>query len=224
MKETISETLILNHDLRNNTGAAISHLQLLVMENPSLEKNENIAAAIENLNHSIKISNDMSAKLGNSSEPGNPEDNLALISCHKHFFKKAKPAYEKLKKMYPIKIRDSYVTIEDDKYVAANQAAISSLRENIINNAINSGATELEVSLEMKEYCLVVIFKDNGCGMSQEEVDKIHMKKHGNGILHGLGTSSILNTIEEGDGAYINFESKINEGTTIRIIIPYAEN
>lgn len=224
MKNIISEALVINHDLRNNIGAAISHLQLLILNNPELEKNKDILFAIENLTQSINISKTYSAKLHDSSESNNQESNLTIISCQNHLFKNAKPAYEKLKKMYSIKINDSYKTIEEEKFVAANQAAISSLRENIINNAINSGATELDVSIEMKEYCLVVTFKDNGEGMSQEEVDKIHMKKHGDGIIHGLGTSSIINTIEEGDGAYINFESNKNKGTLVRIIVPYTEN
>lgn len=224
MKNIISEALVINHDLRNNIGAAISHLQLLILNDPKLEKNKNILFAIENLNQSINISKNHSAKLHDSPESNSPESNLTTISCQNHLFKNAKPAYEKLKKMYSIKINDSYETIKEEKFVAANQAAISSLRENIINNAINSGATELDVSIEMKEYCLVVTFKDNGEGMTQEEVDKIHMKKHGDGTIHGLGTSSIINTIEEADGAYINFESKKNEGTRIRIIVPYTES
>lgn len=224
MKKIISEALVVNHDLRNNIGAAISHLQLLILNNPELEENSDIQFAIENLNQSINISKNISSKLHSSSESNSPESNLTVISCQNHLFKNAKPAYEKLKKMYSIKINDSYKTIKDEKFVAANQAAISSLRENIINNAINSGATELDVSIEMKEYCLVVTFKDNGKGMSQEEIDKIHMKKHGDGVIHGIGTSSIINTVEEGDGAYINFESNKNEGTRIRIIVPYTEN
>jgi len=223
MKNHLTQSLIMNHDLRNNIGASISHLQLMLIDNPDLLNNEDMLAAIENLKQSINISKSISVNLSNSSETEQLKTTLEKISCHDHFFKNAKPAYEKLNKMYPITIRDSYITTKDDKAVFANQAAIASLRENIINNAIKSGATELDISLEMREYCLVVIFKDNGLGMSQDEIDKIHLKQHGDGIIHGIGTSSIMSTVEEGDGAYINFSSKINEGTTIRIVIPYAE-
>ena len=112
MKKIISEALVVNHDLRNNIGAAISHLQLLILNNPELEENSDIQFAIENLNQSINISKNISSKLHSSSESNSPESNLTVISCQNHLFKNAKPAYEKLKKCILLK---SMIRIKQSK-------------------------------------------------------------------------------------------------------------
>ena len=162
-------------------------------------------------------------QLKDSTEEFKSNTNLVSIRCDEHFVNKAKPAYEKLRNMFPIEINDSYSLIDEEKHIKANQVAISSLRENIISNAIKSGATKIDMHLEMKEYCLVVTYKDNGSGMSQEELDKIYLKQHGDGVIHGIGTKNILDTVSEGDGSYIHYSSEINKGTTIRIVIPCSE-
>lgn len=97
---------------------------------------------------------------------------------------------------------------------------MNSVRENIINNAIKAGATKLDVQYEMKEYCFVITFHDNGSGMTQEDIDKLMLKKHGDGIIHGLGTKSILNTVGE-HGFFVTYSSEKGHGTTIRILCPY---
>lgn len=223
MSDPISNISYLTHDLRNNTGAAISQLQLLVMENPELDHDENLMAAIENLNLSIQLSTEITKMVKNINDKDEEDSSNIIIKCDEFFFENAKLAYEKLEKMYQIKINQTFIPNRDKKYISVNPSSLKSLRENIVNNAKNAGATKIDLFIEMKDYCMVATFKDNGSGMSNDDLDKLHLQQHGDGLIHGVGTKSILNTIDKHEGVYVQYASEKNKGTTIRMLVPYVE-
>jgi len=216
-----NDVLVFNHDMKNNISAAVSLLEMFISENPSFSKNEDLLGALAGLEVSLKLSGDISIAVGESYSETINNTKLESVLCDQHFFENAKPAYNKLRMLYPIEINDTYVLLDEEKYVPANQAAICSLRENIVNNAVQAGATKIDVCLEMKIHCLVITYQDNGCGMTQKEIDNIYLEEYGDNITHGLGTRSILNTVKECNNAYIQYSSTKNIGTNVRIIVPY---
>lgn len=224
MKNVESNLLFINHDLRNLIGAAISNLQLLTFDAPDFIKNKNLTASVECLNQAIQLSEDMSTNYKDNviHEKHNPKYNMVIIPIIEHLNNITKPAYKKLNKMYPIEIIDSYILNKEEKFIEVNQTTLARVRENIINNAINAGATKLDIVFEMKEYGIVIIFQDNGNGMTQEELDKLFLKQHGDGIIHGLGSKSIFKTAEE-HGIFVSYVSEKGKGTTIRAVCPYAK-
>lgn len=191
------------HDLRNSIGGALSFLDLLTIENEELASQEYIVAAIEGLNHAIEASKEISISIEtdcqerpNNNKKGNEnDDSLVATSVFTQLKEYMPKEYERLNKKHPIDITYSCTLGSEDKYFAINQSKISSLRENIISNAINAGATEIRAHYEMKEYCFIVIFTDNGSGMSEDEVNKLLLKQLGDGKVHGLGTRAILSAV-----------------------------
>ncbi|HPR17425.1 MAG TPA: ATP-binding protein [Candidatus Cloacimonadota bacterium] len=93
---------------------------------------------------------------------------------------------------------------------------------NFILNAIDAiqddGTIEIAITLEPES--VVIRFMDNGCGISQTDLDRIFdpfftTKSQGT----GLGLSMAYQIINAHKGT-IDFESKIGEGTTVTVRLP----
>lgn len=119
-----------------------------------------------------------------------------------------------------MEIKVSYKIREGDYAIRLNLEELKALRHNLISNAHDAGATVINACYEMKEYCLVVTLSDNGQGMDQESLDKIILAQHGDGVVHGVGTRSILNTAKD-NGFFVSFSSGEGQGTTYRALCPY---
>lgn len=224
MNSTKSDISLINHDIKNCVGVAITYLQFLTGNNPELVVDKNIERAMEGLKRAIALSHEI-ASLTMSEIKGKPDaseiNSLITIDLNRHLENKTKPIYEKLRKRFDIAIIDTYETIDETKFILINHSLIMKFRENIISNAINSGASKIEIHHEMKEYCGVATYHDNGKGMSQDELDKLPLLLHGDGVINGLGTANIFKASQE-IGFHISYASVENEGTTIRIIYPYV--
>ena len=116
---------------------------------------------------------------------------------------------------YRIKLDDEELLIWGD-YNRLNQVLT-----NVIKNAIESisenGNIEITTKLNDK---IKIIIKDNGCGMSKDVIEKIKepfytTKKRGT----GLGVSLSYEIIQANEGN-IKYQSKINEGTIVTILLP----
>jgi nitrogen fixation/metabolism regulation signal transduction histidine kinase len=173
----------------------------------------------------IEISENLSLTINdclNNTEfsPASKKTGFARIKVQEYLNHSTTSIYEELSEVYDIDFNVTFSTINDDKYVYLNQESLKKARENIITNAIAAKATHIDIDFEMKNYCIVATFKDNGKGMTQEDLDKLMLQQHGDGILHGLGTQNILKTIEE-HGFMVSYSSLPNMGTSIRLLIPY---
>lgn len=226
MINTEFDVALINHDCKNYIGIAMSHLELLTFENNEMVGNENIECALEALDRSLELSNEIAInsnkQIKNNQKIECSKTSLLTVDVNRHLEEKTKPVYEQLRKRFHIKINDTYKTIDAHKYIAINHRLLMSFRENIITNAINAGASKIDIHHEMKENYGVATYRDNGKGMSQDELDKLPLLLHGDGKIHGLGTMSIFNTAKE-IGFYISYSSIPGEGTTVRIIYPYVE-
>jgi signal transduction histidine kinase len=117
--------------------------------------------------------------------------------------------------------------------VMGNDERLSQVLFNLLSNSINAmseGGT-LTISaktsandgrLSGKSGFVEVRFQDTGCGIAEENIDKIFdpfftLKEDGNGI--GLGLSLSYGIVRE-HGGTISVESKVNEGTNFTIYLP----
>lgn len=101
-----------------------------------------------------------------------------------------------------------------------NQAVL-----NVLINAIQAVENKGKVSLVVQELdeSIIISVEDNGCGMKEEEVEKIFdpfytTKPVGSGTGLGLSiTYKIINDLHKG---HIEVKSKINAGSNFKFIIP----
>jgi len=111
--------------------------------------------------------------------------------------------------------------------IIANEGKLHQVILNIISNAEqsieNNGVITIET--ESNDSSLVLLISDTGCGISEENLQKIYdpfftTKAPGKGT--GLGLSITFNIIKEHNGT-IHFESEINKGTTVTITLPIVK-
>ncbi len=113
--------------------------------------------------------------------------------------------------------------------INANYTMMDELIANLCENAIkyNKEGGEVMISLIKKGAVLNIIVKDTGIGVAQDDiprifqrfyrVDKSRSKQTGG---TGLGLSIAKHIVELHNGT-INMQSKLGEGTTITVAIPY---
>ena len=94
---------------------------------------------------------------------------------------------------------------------------------NLIKNAIQACSEtktpRINIDVRMENNAVIIEIKDNGCGITQDQTDKIFTphfttKSKGSGI--GL---SLTKQIIENHGGKITFKSSVNEGTVFTIIL-----
>jgi nitrogen fixation/metabolism regulation signal transduction histidine kinase len=95
---------------------------------------------------------------------------------------------------------------------------------NIIKNATQAIAEDEEgfISIDASENTenIVIVVKDNGSGMSEEQASQIFKPYFSTKISGmGLGLPIVKNMIESGGGS-ISFQSVLGQGTTFTIVLP----
>ena len=100
----------------------------------------------------------------------------------------------------------------------------------LLNLVINSseameGGGRIEVSISANEKYVVLKVRDNGCGMSQEFVNKNLFRPFQTTKKHGLGIGIFQSKmIVEAHGGRITVESEVGKGTTFRVALPLEQN
>ena len=97
--------------------------------------------------------------------------------------------------------------------------------ETTMNNKENEKGLIYIKTSTFKEY-VEILFKDNGCGIPNEILDKIFdpfftTKEVGKGSGQGLAIA--YNVIVKKHGGFLKVDSKVNEGTTFIIHLPIYE-
>jgi signal transduction histidine kinase len=92
---------------------------------------------------------------------------------------------------------------------------------NIIKNSIEATSKKVQVFIEKVDNDhICILFKDDGCGINQERLKHLgepfySMKEKGTGL--GLTVSYRIVEFHKGQ---IEFKSKVNQGTTVRLVLP----
>ncbi len=119
--------------------------------------------------------------------------------------------------------------LPDNLYIYADAELFDIVWNNLISNAIkftNYGGT-IEVSIKEKENGTLVSIKDNGIGMSEEEMKRIYDKFYQADRSHkskgnGLGLA-LVKKIMDITGAKIAVESEKGKGSTFSVLFPVEE-
>jgi len=224
------KALFLNHDVNNQAGIALGYFELLLDKVSDLKDNPYASYIVKALLRTRELSSDLALTCieEDDNARAKPENDFTKVSVQEHLVKIAKPSYEKMMEGHDITVNVRTTLLDEEKFCyVIDPNTFVRVRENIISNAVEAGATELNVHLEMKEYCVVFSFKDNGEGMTQDELDRVMLCRYGDGRIHGVGTRSILDAAKE-HGCSITYSSEkaagtgTGTGTTIRVLAPYC--
>lgn len=126
------------------------------------------------------------------------------------------------KEFRKIKISENF-----DKNLPEMLADKNQLQQVFLNLILNAGEAinetgSISISTAFADNNIIISIKDNGCGIKNEDLDKIFdpfytTKPVGKGT--GLGLSVSYGIIQK-HGGTINFKSKEGEGTTFKVIFP----
>lgn len=120
----------------------------------------------------------------------------------------------------------------DIKEITGDITHLSNVFINLVDNAIKySGENKIiRITIETAKKGLLVSVKDNGIGIKYKHRKKIFdtFYRIPQGNIHntsgyGIGLSYVKKIIEQHNGK-IQVSSKINEGTTFKIYLPYEQN
>jgi signal transduction histidine kinase len=212
------------HDLRNFVGCAANSVQLKSIRNDRDSQGMYDEVIFESCRRAIDLTTEVSSFLQTYGKeiPIIDESNFSLVDIKHLYLEIVKPSYERTRKLFPIELNATFTTLDSVRFGYLDLRSLERLRENIINNAVNAGATKMDIHYDMKDSYGVVTFSDNGCGMSQEQLDMLVMKMYGMDGIHGIGTQSVFRTVEQ-HGFAVVFSSEIGVGTTVRVLCPYAD-
>ena len=117
---------------------------------------------------------------------------------------------------------------EDIPQLSVDGEALSQALNNLLDNAVkfSPDKKEIEVHLSKDEENIILEVKDNGIGISPDDLDKIFDKFYqGKNALKqtvkgaGLGLTLVKHTAEA-HGGRMSVKSKVGEGSTFSLILP----
>lgn len=139
---------------------------------------------------------------------------------------------EKVKSMLRDKLRESEATIEADFSKAPTCFAvpvyIESILYNLVSNGIKYQVTGRKPVIKLKTVLengwVILTIQDNGMGMDltklRDRVFVLYQRFHSHVEGKGMGLFLVKTQVEALNGT-IEVESKVNEGTTFKISLPY---
>ncbi len=218
------------HELRTPLNAVIGYAKLMDSNNPSksnIKYLENIIQASDNLlviiNDLLDFSKIEAGKMLVEKLPFNPVNIVTQAISKLHIY-----AEEKSNTL------EIHIDPNIPEYVIGDKNHLSQILSNLISNAIKFSPINKPISIEMQssiegKNCIVTyIIADRGVGIDELQQEIIfesfmqvqnHSKNKYSGT--GLGLSIVKRLIELQEGT-ITLESKVNEGTTFYVQIPYT--
>ncbi len=111
---------------------------------------------------------------------------------------------------------------QKDFWLFGDEQAMKRVFSNLINNAVDAGATRIEISLGRSSIDKTEIeIVDNGAGVSESVLVQLGKSRISDGKLNGngLGTYS-ANQVVRDHGGDLEFSSQVGEGTAVKIRLP----
>lgn len=201
------------HEIRNPIALINSELQLLASSHPELAGYTQWDDLMDNLDYVKELLNEFSSynNAGRLSlQPVNPGEFLrGILSCEK-------PVLDYLGISLKTDISDSPPQLPIDR-IKMRQALLNLLRN--ARESISHADGQITVCLKNTDNYTCISIKDNGCGMTQEQLKNIFSpfvtsKSTGTGL--GL---AITEQIIKAHGGYINVTSCPDQGSTFEIIL-----
>jgi len=202
----------ISHEVRNPLTVVKGFVELLKAPKLSQEEKERyIHHALNELNNAESIINDY---LAFAKPATDKEEKIFIESEIRNVIEIIKP----LANMTSVKITENL----KQGIVLGNASHFRQCFLNLIKNGIESmpNGGELQILSFTDKKVATVIIKDNGIGMSKEQINRFgepyySCKEKGT----GLGSMAALKTIQTLKGK-LTIDSMLNEGTTIKVIFP----
>lgn len=203
----------LAHEVRN----PLNNISLSV-EQVEEEATESVMPFLNIISRNAGRINDIIGELLNSSRPA--EIVLAQVDLGVLVKAVVEEAKDRLT-LKKIRLKETYET--DELYIMADEKKLVLALRNIVTNAIEAMEEEtgqLSVGIMQNDDKAVVFIKDNGCGISQDNLPYLfepYFTQKRNGM--GLGLAHTLNILQ-GHGGEVEVTSQIDEGTLFYITFP----
>ncbi len=202
----------LTHELKNPLAVCNGYLEMMDLTNESKTKRYfNILK--DEIKRSLTIINDFSS-FGKIKKIEKEELDVYFL---------LEEIKETLKPMFNNK--NAFILLDDDKeiYFEGDYSRLKQVFINLLKNALEAkDKDEILINIKARELKdkIKITIKDNGCGMTKEELEHIGdifytTKENGSGI--GL---SYCKEIIELHGGNINFKSIKDKGTTVTLYFP----
>ena len=111
--------------------------------------------------------------------------------------------------------------IEENFEVSADREQLHRVLSNLGQNAVQAGATKVEIAARRDDDCFVIDVTDNGPGLSPRA--RAHLFKPFAGSSHPGGTGlglAIARELMRAHGGDVQLERSTSEGTSFRLILP----
>ncbi len=213
-----------SHELRNPLTAITGQMEVaLLNERSTNEYKEVIASVLEDIKNLNHLSNRLLLLAQTSTDNSNLEFKEVRVD---DILWKARN--ELLKRFPHYKIQIGFDnSIDDDRKltIAGNEQLLKIAFTNLIDNGCKYSEdhqTEIKIAYQLKN--IEVHFCDDGIGISQEDLKHIFEPFHrGKNAInhkgHGIGLSLVERIVRSHKGT-IHIQSKINKGTTVKLIFP----
>ncbi|WP_456276417.1 ATP-binding protein [Bacillus sp. AK128] len=202
----------ISHEVRNPLTVAKGFVHLLDQTNPTEEKR------LEYLKHVKREINHAEDIISNYLAFARPVDEkIESISIEKEM-NSLIDTLTPLANMNSINLSSELI----DAKVKGNREYCKQCLLNIMKNAIEAmpNGGNLHVASFMNKENIVISIKDNGVGMTPEQITRFGEPYYSNKTKGtGLGSMVILKTIQSMNGT-VHVTSAINEGTTVEVSLP----
>nr|WP_276541828.1 ATP-binding protein [Bacillus infantis] len=204
------------HEIRNPLTTVKGFLQLLKPQLREIGKEEYASIALGEISRANEI-------IGSFLNANKPSENKIKKVHINQIVREIVMLYES-----EAVLRGSLLLFEpspDDPTLAAVPGELKQVLSNLFKNAmeamtIESTAGSVQAKVECSSQHAVITIQDNGCGMSEETLQRIYepfytTKETGTGI--GM---SVCKKIVEELGGSIEISSRPGEGTMVKLILP----
>lgn len=223
--QNISEIV---HDIKNPLTAMMGYLSLLRSEVAGPIENQAYADYIKTLDNSanrlLGICNTLlgeHSQANHSAVPNKVVDVSGLMDEVRDLF--AAQAKEREIEL-EAKVPDQFPDLEADPQDIYR--AMTNLVSNAIKFTPRGGKVEIQAEVDAKDNTFIMVVRDSGVGMTQEQIQQViqanlsTVSPHGDiGTGQGLG---IVNRIVSGLGGKLDIVSTENRGTRIKMRFPKA--
>ncbi len=215
-----------SHELRTPLTAITGQLEVTLLKQRSIDDYEKV---IKSVLDDIKKLNQICNGLLDLTYANNKEDNLSNVKIRvDELLWEIRNDLLKIHSEYQIEI--DYLNMPDDEnimFIKGNMHLIRTALINVIDNACKYAPDKLaKIVLDFKSDRIKIQVKDNGIGISEEDLKKIFTPFY-RGINakgfkgSGLGLALCKRIIEKYNGK-IFLTSQLNKGTTVFIEFPVA--
>ncbi len=204
----------ITHEIKNPIAVCKGYLDMFDIDNKNHAK-KYIPVMKEEINRTLYLLEDFLAMNKIKIKKELVDINLLLEDISDHF----KLMFKEKNIVFESKIND------DELYINGDYNRLTQVFLNILKNSIeaiqNNG--EIILSEEIKNKKIYISIKDNGSGITKQDLKHIKEAFYTTKIKGtGLGVS-LSNEIVEAHGGQLNYESKIGEYTLVTIILPLEE-